>query len=149
VIRVPLAEDQATTRGALAALLGLAGDIEGWPKPHAGTKYCHWRRANRPDVALLDIEMPGAWTACRQPAAARAAGLQGADPDHVRTARVPAARHGERRCRLDPALVATALSEGANPLTERERDVLAASAGGASIADVAVLLQLSEGAVRN
>jgi two-component system response regulator DesR len=50
---------------------------------------------------------------------------------------------------IDPVLAASALSEGANPLTERERAVLAASAGGASIADVAAGLHLSEGTVRN
>jgi two-component system response regulator DesR len=50
---------------------------------------------------------------------------------------------------IDPALAATALSEGPNPLTERERAVLAASAGGASIAEVASGLHLSEGTVRN
>jgi two-component system response regulator DesR len=50
---------------------------------------------------------------------------------------------------LDPALAAAALSEGANPLTERERDVLAASADGATIAEIAKQLHLSEGTVRN
>jgi len=50
---------------------------------------------------------------------------------------------------LDPALAAAALSEGPNPLTERERDVLAASADGASIAEIARQLHLSEGTVRN
>jgi len=50
---------------------------------------------------------------------------------------------------LDPVLAATALSEGANPLTERERDVLAACTDGASVAGVAARLHLSEGTVRN
>src|SRR5947207_637606 len=50
---------------------------------------------------------------------------------------------------IDPALAATALSEGPNPLTDREREVLTASAGGASIAEVAASLHLSEGTVRN
>jgi two-component system, NarL family, response regulator DesR len=50
---------------------------------------------------------------------------------------------------VDPALAATALSEGVNPLTERERVVLAAAAHGASIADIAATLFLSEGTVRN
>ena len=48
---------------------------------------------------------------------------------------------------MDPGLAA-ALSEGHNPLTERERDVLSASANGATVADVAAELYLSEGTVR-
>jgi two-component system, NarL family, response regulator DesR len=50
---------------------------------------------------------------------------------------------------IDPALATAALSEGNNPLTEREREVLAASAHGAGIADIADTLALSEGTVRN
>jgi two-component system, NarL family, response regulator DesR len=50
---------------------------------------------------------------------------------------------------IDPALATAALSEGNNPLTEREREVLAASAHGASIAAIADTLALSEGTVRN
>jgi two-component system response regulator DesR len=57
------------------------------------------------------------------------------------------ATKGERV--VDPALAAAALSEGDNPLTEREREVLAASEGGATIEDVAARLYLSEGTVRN
>jgi two-component system, NarL family, response regulator DesR len=50
---------------------------------------------------------------------------------------------------VDPALAAAALSEGDNPLTEREREVLVASANGATIEDIAAKLYLSEGTVRN
>ena len=50
---------------------------------------------------------------------------------------------------IDPILAASALSEGHNPLAEREREVLAAAANGSSIADVAAGLHLSEGTVRN
>jgi two-component system response regulator DesR len=50
---------------------------------------------------------------------------------------------------VDPTLAASALSEGGNPLTDRERDVLLASANGAAIRDVAAKLALSEGTVRN
>jgi two-component system response regulator DesR len=72
--------------------------------------------------------------------------IKGAPASELATA-IRRAMAGERV--LDPALAATALSEGANPLTERERDVLAVSAGGACIADVAVRLHLCEGTVRN
>jgi len=50
---------------------------------------------------------------------------------------------------IDPALASAALSEGNNPLTEREREVLAAAAPGASIAEIADRLALSDGTVRN
>ena len=50
---------------------------------------------------------------------------------------------------LDPGLALTALSEGDNPLTPRERDVLTAAVDGATIADIAARLRLSEGTVRN
>jgi two-component system response regulator DesR len=50
---------------------------------------------------------------------------------------------------IDPALALSALSEGDNPLTPRERQVLAAAIDGATIADIASRLVLSEGTVRN
>ena len=50
---------------------------------------------------------------------------------------------------VDPDLALAALSEGSNPLTPRERDVLSASLFGASLAEIAAQLYLSEGTVRN
>jgi two-component system, NarL family, response regulator DesR len=50
---------------------------------------------------------------------------------------------------VDPGLAVAALSEGESPLTEREREVLSASANGATIEDTAAKLYLSEGTVRN
>jgi two-component system response regulator DesR len=50
---------------------------------------------------------------------------------------------------IDPDLAAAALADGLNPLTPRERDVIVASADGATIAAVAAQLYLSEGTVRN
>ena len=50
---------------------------------------------------------------------------------------------------IDPALAAAALSAGPNPLTDRERDVLAAGVDGATVADIAARLHLSESTVRN
>jgi two-component system response regulator DesR len=174
MIRVLLAEDQAMTRGALAALLGLAGDIEVVAEAARGDEVLPRALACRPDVALLDIEMPGLdglaaaaqlrrelpgckvliLTTFGRPGYLRRAmesGVVGflvkdAPASELATA-IRRAMAGERV--LDPTLAASALSEGPNPLTERERDVLAASADGASIAHVAAQLHLSEGTVRN
>jgi two-component system response regulator DesR len=174
MIRVLLAEDQAMTRGALAALLGLAGDIEVVAEAARGDEVLPRALAYRPDVALLDIEMPGLdglaaaaqlrrelpgckvliLTTFGRPGYLRRAmesGVVGflvkdAPASELATA-IRRAMAGERV--LDPTLAASALSEGPNPLTERERDVLAASADGASIAHVAAQLHLSEGTVRN
>jgi two-component system response regulator DesR len=174
MIRVLLAEDQAMTRGALAALLELAGDIEVIAQVGRGDEVLPAALEVYPDIALLDIEMPGLdglaaaaqlqrelpsckvliLTTFGRPGYLRRAmesGVVGflvkdAPASELATA-VRRAMAGERV--LDPALAAAALSEGANPLTERERAVLAASADGASIAEIARQLYLSEGTVRN
>ena len=174
MIRVLLAEDQAMTRGALAALLGLAGDIEVVAQVGRGDEVVPAALRSQPDVALLDIEMPGgdglaAAVALRQslptcrvmilttfgrPGYLRRAmesGVVGflvkdAPASELATA-VRRAAAGERV--IDPVLAMAALSEGNNPLTEREREVLAAAGPGASIADIATALSLSDGTVRN
>jgi two-component system response regulator DesR len=174
MIRVLLAEDQAMVRGALAALLSLEGDIEVVAQVACGDEVVPTALTTRPDVALLDIEMPGgdglsaagalraALPACRvvmlttfgRSGYLRRAMESGAVGFLLKDA--PAADlalairrivAGERV--VDPHLALAALSEGANPLTSRERDVLAASLDGASIADLAARLSLSEGTVRN
>jgi two-component system, NarL family, response regulator DesR len=174
MIRVLLAEDQAMVRGALAALLSLEEDIEIVAEVARGDEVVAAALEAQPDVALLDIEMPGLngldaaarlraqLPSCRvmilttfgRPGYLRRAMESGVVGFLVKDA--PAAQlatairravAGERV--VDPALAATALSEGVNPLTERERAVLAAAAHGASIADIAATLFLSEGTVRN
>jgi two-component system, NarL family, response regulator DesR len=174
MIRVLLAEDQAMVRGALAALLSLEEDIEIVAEVARGDEVVAAALVAQPDVALLDIEMPGLngldaaarlraqLPSCRvmilttfgRPGYLRRAMESGVVGFLVKDA--PAAQlatairravAGERV--VDPALAATALSEGVNPLTERERAVLAAAAHGASIADIASTLFLSEGTVRN
>ncbi|MBV8716656.1 MAG: response regulator transcription factor [Chloroflexi bacterium] len=174
MIRVLLAEDQGMTRGALAALLGLTGDIEVVAQVGRGDEVLPAALQSQPDVALLDIEMPGLdglaaaaelhrelpsckvlmLTTFGRPGYLRRAMESGAvgflvkdAPASELAAAVRRAMAGERV--VDPELAAAALSEGANPLTERERDVLAASADGASISDIAHKLHLSEGTVRN
>ena len=174
MIRVLLAEDQAMVRGALAALLTLEGDIEIVAEVGRGDEVVVVAQATKPDVALLDIEMPGCdgitaaaalhtqLPSCRvlilttfgRPGYLRKAMesgvvgflLKDAPSAQLATA-IRRAIAGERV--VDPTLAMAALSEGNNPLTERERAVLAAATAGASIAEIAASLFLSEGTVRN
>jgi two-component system response regulator DesR len=174
MIRVLLAEDQAMVRGALAALLALEGDIEIVAEVGRGDEVATVALATKPDVALLDIEMPGCdgitaaavlhakLPSCRvlilttfgRPGYLRKAMesgvvgflLKDAPSAQLATA-IRRAVAGERI--VDPTLAMAALSEGNNPLTERERNVLSAATGGASISEIASSLSLSEGTVRN
>jgi two-component system, NarL family, response regulator DesR len=173
-VRVLLAEDQAMVRGALSALLSLEDDIEIVAEASRGDEVLPAALDTLPDVALLDIEMPGGdglkvaavlherLPSClvvilttfgrsgylRRAMESGAVGflLKDAPASELAEA-IRGAVKGERV--VDPALAAAALSEGDNPLTEREREVLAASEGGATIEDVAATLYLSEGTVRN
>ncbi|MYS83394.1 response regulator [Embleya scabrispora] len=174
MINVLLAEDQAMVREALAALLGLEEDIRVVAQVARGDEVLEAIRTSGADVALLDIEMPGqdglaaaaelrrAVPGCRivmlttfgRPGYLRRAMELGADAFLVKDA--PAAQladavrrvlRGERV--IDPTLAATALSVGADPLTERERDVLRAAADGSTVSEIASRLHLSEGTVRN
>ena len=174
MIRVLLAEDQAMVRGALAALLSREQDIEVVAEVARGDEVVQAALVTQPDVALLDIEMPGgdglaaaqalqkALPTCRsvilttfgRSGYLRRAMESGAVGFLLKDA--PAAElavalrrvmAGERV--VDPELALSALSEGNNPLTPRERDVLTASLFGASMAEIAARLVLSEGTVRN
>ena len=174
MIRVLLAEDQALVRGALAALLGLEPDLEIVAQVGRGDEVLAAALASRPDVALLDIEMPGldglsvaAGLHARMPACGILIVTTFGRPGYLRQAMssgasgfvlkdAPASQlavairrvaRGERV--VDPGLAIAALSEGDNPLSEREREVLAASIALGTIADVAASLSLSEGTVRN
>jgi two-component system response regulator DesR len=173
-IRILLAEDQAMVRGALAALLTLEGDIEITAEVARGDEVLAAAQASRPEVALLDIEMPGLdglaaaavlrreLPACRvlilttfgRPGYLRRALESGVVGFLVKDA--PAAELAESIRRavagervIDPALAVTAFGARPNPLTERERAVLRAARGGASIAEIAAELILAEGTVRN
>jgi two-component system response regulator DesR len=174
MIRVLLAEDQALVRGALAALLRLEEDIAVVAEVGRGDEVLATALETQPDVALLDIEMPGMdglqaalalrahLPSCRVVIVttfgrsgylqrAMASGAVGfLLKDAPAAALAIALRRlvaGERV--VDPELALAALSDGSNPLSSRERDVLAAARSGVSIAAIAVLLALSEGTVRN
>ncbi|MEV5984638.1 response regulator transcription factor [Streptomyces sp. NPDC052051] len=173
-IKVLLAEDQSMVREALAALLGLEADIEVVAQVARGDEVVAAARAHDLDVALLDIEMPGATgleaaaalrrelpdlkvvilTTFGRPGYLRSAMEAGAAAFLVKDA--PAAQladairkvlAGERV--IDPTLAAAALADGANPLTDREREVLRAAADGSTNAELAAALHLSQGTVRN
>jgi len=174
VIRVLIAEDQAMVRGALRALLALEDDIEVVAEVARADELVATALANRPDVALVDIEMPGgdgisaagalreALPQCRslilttfgKPGYLRRAlatgaygfMLKDAPPEQLALAIRRTAR-GERV--VDPGLAASALSDGVSPLTERERQVLAATDRGADLDQIAQTLFLSRGTVRN
>ncbi|MBV9093696.1 MAG: response regulator transcription factor [Streptosporangiaceae bacterium] len=174
MIRVLLAEDQAMIREALAALLSFEGDIEVVAQVGRGDEVTAAARQARPDVALLDIEMPG------MDGLAAAAALRNDNPDTKVVILTTFGRPGFLRramesgvCAfvvkdapadklvqtirrvlggekvIDPDLAAAALAEGLNPLTPRERDVLVAASDGGTIAEIAGKLYLSEGTVRN
>jgi two-component system response regulator DesR len=174
VIRILIAEDQDMMRGALAALLSLEPDVEVVAQVGRGDEVVDAALAAKPDVALLDIEMPGCdgivaaaalkerlpscvvivLTTFGRPghlARAMSAGAVGFlvkdAPAADLAIAIRRALAGERV--VDPALAAAALAVGRNPLTEREADVLSASEDGATVADVAGRLHLSEGTVRN
>ncbi|MEU6405946.1 response regulator transcription factor [Streptomyces sp. NPDC046985] len=173
-LRILLAEDQGMMRGALALLLGMEEDMEVVAQVPAGDAIVDAVLTHRPDVALLDIELPGmsgldaaAELRARAPGCrvlilttfgrpgylrrameAGAAGFLVKDgPVEELAAAIRRVLAGERV--VDPALAAAALSAGPNPLTSRECDVLSASADGATVADVAAKLHLSESTVRN
>jgi len=174
VIRVLLAEDQGMMRGALALLLRLEPDIDVVAEVGSGTDVVPTALETRPDVALLDIEMPGcsgldaaaalreALPSCkvlivtsfgragyvRRAMEAGASGFLVKDgPVEELAAAIRRVLAGERV--IDPSLAAAALSAGPNPLTDREREVLAAAADGSMIVDIATRLHLSESTVRN
>lgn len=172
--RILLAEDQALVRGALAALLALERDLEVVAEVGRGDEVVGRALETRPDVALLDIEMPGldglaaaaqlrtAVPACRvvilttfgrpgylrraMEAGARGFLLKDAPASELADAIRRVAR-GQRA--VDPALALAALSEGDGPLSEREREVLALVPSCGTVADIAERLGLSEGTVRN
>lgn len=174
MIRILMADDQHLVRGALATLLNLEPDLEVVAEVARGDEVVETARVVRPDVAVLDVEMPGldglaaaATLAAEVPSCkvlivttfGRAGYLRrameaGALGFVVKDAPVEQLADAVRRVArgervVDPTLAAATLAGGASPLTARERDALVAARDGATIADIAKLLFLSEGTVRN
>ncbi|MFE9041212.1 response regulator [Streptomyces sp. NPDC007818] len=173
-IRVLLAEDQGMRRGALALLLGMEADIEVVAQVGRGDEIVERALLARPDVALLDIELPGRsgldaaaelrdevpdcrvliLTTFGRPGYLRRAMEAGAAGFLVKDGPVEELAEAVRKVLrgetvIDPALAAAALGAGPNPLTARERDALSAAVDGSTIADIAARLHLSESTVRN
>ncbi|HEV2634241.1 MAG TPA: response regulator transcription factor [Actinocrinis sp.] len=174
MIRTLLAEDQGMMRGALALLLGMEEDIEVVGQVADGDSIVPTAVDLVPDVALLDIELPGRsgldaaaelrvrlpsckvviLTTFGRPGYLRRAMEAGAVAFLVKDSPVQELAHAVRRVMageriIDPALAAAALSAGPNPLTSREVDVLNAAVDGATVAEIAGRLHLSENTVRN
>ncbi|UPK73698.1 response regulator transcription factor [Nocardioidaceae bacterium SCSIO 66511] len=173
-IRLLLADDQALVRGALAALLDLEPDLSVVVEVSRGDEVVPAAREEHPDVALLDVEMPGldgvaaarellaAVPGCRvlmvttfgRPGYLQAAMAAGASGFVVKDTPARQLADAVRRVHsglrvVDPQLAADSLAQGATPLTERETDVLRAAEDGGTVADIARALHLSEGTVRN
>lgn len=173
-IRVLLAEDQTMVRGALAALLELEPDLKVVAQAANGREAEHLTRETKPDVAVTDIEMPE-WTGLEFAAALKESGSKThviilttfARPGYLRRALDAGARgyllkdrpatelaaairrvHSGLRV-IDPALAAEAWSADADPLNDRERQILQRAGDGRSSAEIAAELRLSEGTIRN
>jgi two-component system, NarL family, response regulator DesR len=169
-----IAEDQTMVRQALVALLELEPDIEVVAQAADGDEALAMAGKHHPDVAVLDIEMPGPngievagqlgrsgfegqviiVTTFDRPGYLRAAMAAGASgfllkdaPAADLAAAIRRVAAGERV--VDPSLAAAALAQGDSPLTDREAEVLAAAASHDAVADVAARLHLSPGTVRN
>ncbi|HOZ60061.1 MAG TPA: response regulator transcription factor [Nakamurella multipartita] len=173
-IRVLVADDQALIRGAFASLINLEADMTVVAQVGRGDEVLPAALAHRPDVALLDVQMPGMdglaaaavlaeqVPACRvvilttfgrpgylrRAMEAHAAGfmVKDAPPETL----LDAIRRVHQGLRVvDPDLAAESLALGESPLTGRERDVLLATADGGTVSQIAGRLFLSEGTVRN
>ncbi len=174
MIRVLLAEDQVMMREALATLLSLEPDIEVVAQVSSGAHVLPAARHSRPDVALLDIEMPDGdgldaavelrrelpainvlmVTAFGRPGFLRRAMDSGASgyllkdrPSRELAAAIRRALGGDTV--VDPELALAALTAGENPLTPKELEVLCAARDQATVADIAEVLHLSGGTVKN
>ncbi|MBP2321075.1 two-component system response regulator DesR [Kibdelosporangium banguiense] len=174
MITLLLAEDQTMFRGAMATLLSLEPDLSVVVQLSRGDEVVNAATAFRPDIALLDIEMPGIdgleaarrlraavpttrvmiLTTFGRPGYLRSAVDAGVAGFLLKDAPVTELAVAIRKVFageqvVDPSLALAALSEGASPLTPRETEVLAASRSHGTIADIARGLHLSPGTVRN
>jgi two-component system response regulator DesR len=173
-IRLLIADDQALVRGALGALLELEADLTVIGMASDGAEALRLAEELRPDVCLMDVQMPGmdgveatrrireaspqtrilVVTTFARPGYLRSALDAGASGFIVKDTPAEQLAEAVRRVHaglrvLDPVLAADSLFEGANPLSDRERQVLRLAADGRSAADIAAEVFLSAGTVRN
>ncbi|MBO0607724.1 response regulator transcription factor [Myceligenerans salitolerans] len=173
MIRLLLADDEEMLRGALGTLLDLEDDLAVVAQAATTTDAVRLAVAHRPDIAVLDLEMPPAdglhaaeqiratlpthcvlVTRHARPAVLRralAAGVRAFVPKST-----PAARLAEiirdvaaGRRYVDPEIAASALTENECPLTDREIEVLRAARSGAPVSEIAAAVHLAPGTVRN
>ncbi len=174
MIRVLLADDENLIRSALASLLAIQEDLEVVAEAASGDEALAMARLYRPDVAVLDLQMPAPdgiavaevlvselpecasliLTSFGRPGhlkRALAAGVRGFLPKtvsaHVLADVVRTVHRGGRY--VDPELAAEAICAGDSPLTSREADVLGFAADGAPVEEIAQRVALSPGTVRN
>ncbi|MCV0335518.1 response regulator transcription factor [Microbacterium sp.] len=173
-IRLLIADDQALVRGALGALLELEPDLTVVGMAADGAEAVRLAEELRPDVCLMDIQMPGmdgveatrrirevsggtrilVVTTFARPGYLRSALEAGASGFIVKDTPAEELAEAVRRVQsglrvLDPALAADSLFDGANPLSDRERQVLRLAVDGRSAAMIAAEVFLSAGTVRN
>ena len=173
-IRLLLADDQALVRGALATLLELEPDMTVVAEVGRGDEVVTAARESNPDVALLDVEMPGMdgieatrelraalpdvkvviVTTFGRPGFLRRALVAGANGFVVKDTPARQLADAVRRVNsglrvVDPTLAADSLAVGESPLTARETEVIRAARAGGSVSDIAAAVFLSEGTVRN
>ena len=172
-IRVLVADDEVLIRGAVEALLALEEDLEVLPGISDGIAAVAAAQEHRPDVCLLDLEMPGldgveaAQQILRSVPTKVVIFTRHARPGVLRRALaeqvsgfVPKSTPAEElavvlrqvvagRRYVDPEIAASALTAERSPLTERELDVLRAGRDAARVKDIAAALHLAPGTVRN
>jgi two-component system response regulator DesR len=173
VIRLVLADDEDLIRGALASLLDLEDDLQVVAQAATTTDAVRLVQEHRPEIAVLDLEMPPAdgleaaqaivrdtetlvvlVTRHARPGVLRralSAGVSGFVPKTTPVERLAEILRdiAQGRRYVDPDIAASALTEDDCPLTERELDVLRAARGGASIDAIAEEVHLAAGTVRN
>lgn len=173
-IKILLADDENLIRDALASLLDLQDGLDVVAQAASGTEAIAAAARYRPDVAVLDLQMPGAdgievaeHLAAHQPECAVVIVTSHGRPGYLRRALEVGVRgfvpkttsatvladvvrqvHGGGRY-VDPELAADAIAAGASPLTPRESDVLELAADGAPVEEIAERAHLSAGTVRN
>lgn len=174
MIRLVLVEDEQLTREAVAALLGLEGDLDVVGEAASGEEALDTVRDRRPDVVVLDVELPGmdgadvaeriaaSWPGIRcvmltrhaRPGVLRRALSAGAAgfvaksaPATVLAAAIRRVHAGGRY--VDTELAVTALSTRDCPLTGRELEVLRQVSDARTASDIAERVHLSAGTVRN